>query len=207
MVVNVPNVPGVPSVEFASLTNVLTLLTQDVVGLFFGSPSAPWGIYQGGGAVVSAESAIAFDYQQQWSLSDYPVEQGGFESYNKVAVPFSTVFRFASSDRSGMLSSIAAIAGDTNLYDIVTPDAVYVSVNINRYDYSQTATEGVGLLQVDIYTTEVRVVGGGFLQSTQSPSSSAQINNGSVQPVNATSPQVQQGALVTGTNGRVVGGV
>ncbi len=36
--------------------------------------------------------------------------------------------------REKLLSSIAAIAGDLNLYDVSTPESVYTSCNITRYD-------------------------------------------------------------------------
>ncbi len=193
MAVHVPNVPGVPSVVFAAATEVITLLTRDAISLFTGFPISPWGIYQGGVPVVLAETVTAFDYKQQWSISDFPVERGGFESYNKVAVPFETGFRFAaggvSIQRQQLLASIAAIAGNTELYDVVTPDAVYINVNVSRYDYRQTATDGVGLVQVDVFTTEIRQVVGVALSNTQAPTSAAQTNSGPVQAVAATSTQ------------------
>lgn len=193
MAVNVPNVPGVPSVIFAAASQALTLLTRDALSLFTGSPISPWGIYQGGSRIIRAETITSFDYKQQWSIADFPVERGGFESYNKVAVPFEVGFRFTTGgvdvQRQALLSSIAAIAGNTQLYDVVTPDAVYINVNIARYDYRQTATDGVGLLQVDVYATEIREVIGVALGNTQSPSSAAQSNSGPVKPVAATSTQ------------------
>lgn len=211
MVVNVPNVPGVPSVLFAAASQTLTLLTQDALGLFFGSPSSPWGIYMGGARVVQAETALSFDYKQQWSISDFPVERGGFESYNKVSIPFEVGFRFASggdaANRQALLNSIRAIAGNTMLYDVVTPDAVYINVNIARYDYRQTATDGVGLMQVDVYATEIRQAGGGLLSNTQSPFSATQSNGGTVQGLSASTTQSAQTSLVTGANGRVSGPV
>lgn len=193
MAVHVPNVPGVPSVVFAAATEVITLLTRDAISLFTGFSISPWGIYKGGFPVVLAETVTAFDYKQQWSISDFPVERGGFESYNKVAVPFETGFRFAaggvSVQRQQLLDSIAAIAGDTELYDVVTPDAVYINVNISRYDYRQRASDGVGLIQVDVFATEIREVVGLALSNSKAPTSAAQTNSGPVQAVAATTTQ------------------
>lgn len=204
MAVNVPNVPGVPSVIFAAASQAFQLLTGDALSLFRGAPSAPWGIYLGGVQVVQAETITSFDYKQQWSIADFPIERGSFESYNKVAIPFETGFRFASGgtdvERASMLSSIQAIAGNTVLYNVVTPDAVYIGVNISRYDYRQTATDGVGLLQVDVFASEIRQVVGIALSSTKSPSSAAQTNTGPVQATAATSPQSAKEAAVAGAN-------
>src|SRR5215469_5882183 len=36
-----------------------------------------------------AASFVDVEYKQDWPISDYPVEQGGFQSYDKVRLPFS----------------------------------------------------------------------------------------------------------------------
>lgn len=194
--VNVPNVPGVPPVTRAigALANVATFLTGDAQGLFsglFGTPQ--WGIYQGGSPVVLAENVVSFDYKHQWSVADFPIERGAFASYNKVQVPYDARFRFStggsSAARQAFLNSIAAIAGDLNLYNIVTPDAVYINANINHYDYDRKAMSGVGLLTVDVWTTEIRQVGETITSNVASPSIAPQINGGPVQPTAATATQ------------------
>jgi hypothetical protein len=193
--VNVPRVPGVPSVLFASTAGqILNLLTQDAIGIFAGvGLSQPWGIYLGGAPVVLADNVVSFDFRKQWAISDYSVEQGGFASYNKVFIPFDGRFRFTAggsdANRQEFLDSIDAIAGDLNLYTIVTPIAIYPSVNITHYDYGQTATNGVGLLSVDVWTEEVRETGTAAMSNTVSPTAASQTNGGTVQPVAPTSAQ------------------
>lgn len=194
MAVNVPNVPGVPSVIFAPGAGTITTLVQDtILGLAAGAVSAPWGIYLGFVPVVIADTVTSFDYKQQWSIADFPIERGGFESYNKVAVPFEVGFRFASGgtalQRQALLRSLAAIAGTTQLYNVVTADSIYLNVNISRYDYRQTATDGVGLLQIDVYATEIRQAVGAGVSNTQSPSSAPQSNSGPVKTTAATTTQ------------------
>lgn len=194
--VNVPNVPGVPSVLFAaSAGQIISFLTADAVSLFGGGiQPQPWGIYLGGVPVVLSDNVVSFDLRRQWSISDYPVEKGSFQSYNKVEIPFDARFRFSAggseSNRQLFLASIAAIAGDLNLYTVVTPVAIYPSVNINHYDYGQSANNGVGLISVDVYTTEVRETGTQAMSNTQSPTAAAQVNNGTVQTAPATPAQV-----------------
>jgi hypothetical protein len=121
MAVNVPRVPGVPSVLFAPVSGLLPLLTSDAASLFAGSSlDRQWGIFLGGAPVIVADTVIGFDYRQQWALSDYPVERGGFETYDKVATPFDGRLRFAAggsaANRAALLASLEAIAGDLNLY-------------------------------------------------------------------------------------------
>lgn len=187
MFVSVPNVPGVPSVNFApGFGQALTLLIADAIGLFFGvGATRQWGIYQGGSPVVIAETVTSFDYQQSWTISDFPVERGNFESYNKVYVPFTGNFKFTSggsfSNRQALLNSINAIAGNLELYDIVTPEAIYRNVNIIQQDYPRAAASGLGLLSVMVRVEQVRLVGAGLFSNTQSPSNASQVNGGTVQ--------------------------
>lgn len=208
MAVAVPNVPGVPSVEFAVGDFSVTLVAEDAAGIFAGSPAAPWGIYRSGVPVVVADNVVAFQFKKQWAISDYPVERGAFESYDKVEIPFDGGFRFTAggsdAKRTALLTSIDAIDGDLNLYDLVTPNAVYVGGNVTRYDYQQTAQNGVGLLQVDVFMMEVRELAGAVLSSTQSPSDASAVNGGPVQPTEATATQAASMPL-TGASGLPAG--
>ena len=154
----VPDLLAGGDVETSSPTD---LLSADVL---IGLPlqfSQQWGVFLNGTPVVIFDTFVSIDYRQTWNLSDYPVEQGGFESYNKVYTPFETRVSFATGgsegDRAAMLASVAAIAGTLQLFTVVTPEAVYQSVNVKHYDYHRTATNGVGLITVDLWLEEVRV--------------------------------------------------
>lgn len=197
--VTVPRVPGVPSVNFsANVSLPLTFLTADVsFGFGLGSRRAPWGIYQGGSPVVLADNVVSFDYRQQWAISDFPVERGGFQSFNKVYIPYDARFRFTAggseANREALLSSIAAIAGLTTVYNIVTPEAIYPSATITHYDYTRTSNNGLGLMIVDVWTQEVRETAARGMSNVSNPVSSPQTNGGAVQAVPATT--VQQSKL------------
>ena len=193
--VNVPRAPGVPNVLFATgAGNILVRLFSDALAIFQGSGSRqPWGIFSGGAPVIVADSVITVSYRQQWSISDYPIEKGAFAGYDKVQTPYEARLRFATGGSQGekqaMLSSIASIAGDLNLYTVVTPEAVYPNVNITHYDYDRRAESGLGLLQVDVWALEVRQVGTGGLSNTVDPTSSSQVNDGAVQTTTPTTKQ------------------
>ncbi|RUV19963.1 hypothetical protein [Mesorhizobium sp. M7A.F.Ca.MR.245.00.0.0] len=177
------------------MAGILELLTQDAIGLLSGAFSQqPWGIYFGGVPVIVADNVVEVQYRQQWSISDFPVERGAFESYDKVQIPYDARLRFTAggsqANRAAMLASIAAVAGDTNLYDVVTPEAVYLSCNFTHYDYSRRANEGMGLLSVDIWLIEVRQAVSAGMSNTQDPSGASQVNGGTVQTAPATSAQL-----------------
>ncbi|MBZ9683203.1 hypothetical protein LB531_21330 [Mesorhizobium sp. CO1-1-2] len=179
------------------MAGILDLLTQDAFGLLasaFGQQ--PWGIYYGGVPVIIADNVVEVQYRQQWSISDFPVEQGAFASYDKVQIPYDARLRFtaggSAANRAAMLASIAAIAGDTNLYDVVTPEAVYLSCNFTHYDYTRRSNEGLGLLSVDIWLIEVRQSVNSAMSNTQDPSGASQVNGGTVQTTPASTAQLAQ---------------
>jgi hypothetical protein len=47
-------------------------------------------------AVITAELVVGFEFRNDWTISDYPVEGGIFESYDKVFLPYLAKVRFAS---------------------------------------------------------------------------------------------------------------
>lgn len=182
-----PNFPGIPPLASGFVAAIVdtALLTADGASIYNVAQPAQWGIFLGGAPVIVADTVSSFSYKQEWAISDYPVEGGAFQSYDKVQIPFDVRVRFATggsaATRAALLASISAIAGDTNLYDVVTPEATYTSVSISHYDYTRTAVNGVGLLQVDVWCFNVVVSASTSFQSTQSPSGADQGNDGTVQ--------------------------
>lgn len=152
--------PGIPALPpaVASAFSAIVSLVSDIFGL---APTSPqWGIFLNGAPVVLADSVVSFDYRQDYSISNYPVEKGSFSSYNKVQRPFYVRIRFAKGgsvgEREAFLSSIQQIIGDTQLYDIVTPEVIYVNANLVHQDYRRSDRGGAGLITVDVGLEEVR---------------------------------------------------
>lgn len=169
------------------------ILTRDLAT--FGLIAPEWGIFdQNGNVVVTFDNVISVEYKQEHSVSDYPLEEGAFESYDKVQVPFDARVRFSSggsfSNRQALIESVQAIAGDLELYDVVTPEATYTSVNIVHQDYSRTAQNGAGLITLDVWLTEIRVTADPALSnSSAEPSGAPTANGGQVQTQQATPEQ------------------
>ena len=185
---NVPIAPGVPPVPrnpAAAITSV-SLLVADAIRLFNGLTNGVWGIYQNGVPVIEPDSIVTFDYKQTWMISDYPVEQGAFQSYDKVQTPFEVRIRMSKGgsniSRQLFLQNVISIAGTLGLYDVVTPDAIYRSANITSWDYRRTSANGVGLMVVDMVLVEVRVTATTQFSNTQSPSGANSTFSGAVQP-------------------------
>ena len=182
----VPNLPGVPPLAAASysIASALNLLTSDAPGVYNGAQAAQWGIFLGGSPVVTADTVSSFSYKQEWAVSDYPMEQGAFASYDKVQIPYDIRIRFtaggSSANKTALLKSIQNIAPGTTIYSAITPEATYSSVTVSHLDYIRTAQNGVGLLQVDVWCINVNVAGGSTLNNTQSSSGADPANGGTV---------------------------
>lgn len=155
------SIPGLPSLasDVLDLFQPVALLVEDLFSIGSNAQSQ-WGIFKDGEPVVLADTVISVDFRQDFKISNYPVEQGAFSSYNKVQMPFEVKISFARggsvADRAEFLNSIAAIIGDTNFYDVVMPEATYTSVNLTHQDFNRKASQNLGLLVIDVYAEEVR---------------------------------------------------
>lgn len=163
---DVPNLPGVPPV-FRSAANPLTAapgtgstpLTRDAAMAV--PPSTAWGLYTDKGALaLQVDSIVAIEPNREFRISDYPVEQGGFASYNKVATPQELRVTVAkggtNADRNAFLTVLDTLVVATGLYNVVTPDTAFVNFNLVRYDYRRNAGNGATLLIVELQMIEVR---------------------------------------------------
>jgi hypothetical protein len=200
---NVPNVPGVPSVNFAAGFGALaTILVSDAIGIFAGAAGIQlWGIYSGFAPLILCDNVVSIDYRNSYSIGDYPIEQGGFQSYDKVNNPFETRVVMSKggsiAERTAFLASIEAIAGTTDLYNVVTPEKILINCNVNRVNWSRTADQGNGLLIVEVGLEEIRVTASQQNGNTQDASASPQSNGGAVQTQFPT--PAQQAAVVNYT--------
>lgn len=194
--------PGFPALLNGFTPTSPTLLLSDAFDVLTGQNIPQWGIFLDGDAVVAADNVVSMEYKQDWSISDYPVEDGGFQSYDKVNSPFDARVRFSrggsTDDRTEFLQSVADAAQPLTLYDVVTPEQVYQNVNITHYDYHRTSISGVGLLTIDIWLKEVRVTAQAAFSNTEQPSGSDAVNDGTVQttpPTDGQNESVLQGLL------------
>lgn len=184
-----------------------------------GLPSAQkldWGIYPSGGSakVLEPDSIVALDYRREWALPGYPVEEGSFEVYNKVARPFEVRLRMAKggsvADRKAFREALEKVCASLDLYDIVTPDAVYLSVNVTHLGLAQSAQSGVTLLSFDIGLQQIRTTPENATSSTASqvasspdlvtsPTAAPTVNVGTVRPQKTPAPVARAaGAALSG---------
>lgn len=200
---DVPDAPGVPTVPRAPVTPVTAehlaplppnapitpvtsetlppLLKADAPGVNQGQPAPRWGIFdQKGNPVIVSDGVVSVGYKKDFRVPDFPIEQGGFGTYNKVATPFAGKVTFIQggmdSDRTDFLSSVDDACKSLSLYNLVTPEVSYSNVNVTHYDYHRTDKNGVTLLSVDVWVQEIRVTAAAQFssQGTTTPGTQAQ---------------------------------
>lgn len=212
---NVPKLPGVPAIprsaKFPPAARVALGLLQGALWRIFqvqnqwgifdskGKPLADPRRFQGlagdllntlGGTTVSTG---ALDYSKETKVADFPVERGGFASYNKVetaAAPVVTLCMNGSEkNRRTFLEAIDKATKSTDLYSVVTPEVTYVNYSVERYSYSRRSSKGATLLIVDISLREIRQVSAQYTQSNKGQvdqpkeaGATPQADNGKVQP-------------------------
>lgn len=186
---DVPKVPGVPAVARGVLnpgTATEPKLTQDSITVTAAAKNQ-WGIYTKAGAIaVEPDSIAAIGYDAEYRVADYPIEEGGFETYDKVALPFQNRVVMTKGgtleQRRAFLRSIDEIRSDLELYNVVTPEWTFLDVNVVRVGIDRSRENGAGLITVELQLQEIRQSVTASFSQTRDPASTDTVNVGSVQP-------------------------
>lgn len=207
---DVPNVPGVPAIP--RLGGAVTV-ARAALGIIQGAlwqafrSNERWGIFDtSGNSIFGAQtggilsalydaaglgsviSTSAVEYSKEVRSANAPVEQGSFASYNKVESPGTPTVTMAmtgsEADRTAFLMAIDLACKSTDLFDVVTPEWVYMNHSIDRYNLRRTAQKGVTLLTVEIFLSEIREVSAQYttVEAPKQASAASPVDNGKVQP-------------------------
>lgn len=192
---DVPDAPGVPPVLRDGLppAPVDSALTADGPDISSNVQGARWGVYLNGALVLEPDSVVSFEFSHQFRVSNFPIEGGKFAAYNKVATPFDTRVQFAKGgndeDRASFLAALDTTIRALDLYDVITPERTYTGVNLTRYDFKRTSSQGITLLLVDLQLEEIRVSAAATFTNSKSPAGADAVNDGAVQPTTPTPAQ------------------
>ena len=158
----VPNVAGVPAL-LRNSARILDTLTLGVLGIgnILGQEPVRWTILnKDGDPVADFDSIISVDMRSSSRISNYPVENGSFKSYNKVANPFDArvvgVRTGTETQRQEFIDKLQAAADSLELLTIVTPEATYENANIEAFDYVRETTNGAGMIKASLTFVEIR---------------------------------------------------
>lgn len=174
-----PGVPPVPRDPNASQTTESLAPTKPAL-----SNRAPgYGIYDiSGASPITVDSFVGVLMGKGYDISTYPVEQGSFESYNKVEQPFRGTLRLARArgvaERSKFLDQLDALCKTTDLYTLVTPERTYRNVNFIEHEYDRTGERGAGMILADVRFMEVRQSTVTIFTETRAPDGAAPVDGG-----------------------------
>ncbi len=196
--------PGVPALANAGIIfNKISVVVSDIKQILNMFSGPQWGIFdQIGSPIIIADSTLAFELTRDSNVSKYPVEQGGFSSYNKVQAPRGIKFTFTkggtTADKTRFLNSIETAQNSLELFVGLTPEVAYKNISIDHYDLRRTSKNGVSLITVDVWCEEIRQAPAlqfsntsnsstPPLTDTNNPESANPINGGTVQAISPSS--------------------
>ena len=195
---NVPQLAGVPQLNRSPLfppSPAPTLGTAQQGALSQSSGSAPaWGILDSDlNPLITPDSFLDFDNRSDSRVSNFPVQAGGFASYNKVQLPFEVSVRVSIGkgvgDRAQFLATLEQLKQSLTMCTVITPERSYANCNIDRYEVTRRGSSGAFFLQeVEIFFSQIIQVTAQYsttaaaTQNAQVPAAQPPINQGVVQP-------------------------
>lgn len=168
----------------AVITDVLTLSSAAGINLL-GGAAAIYAITDAstGDPVIVPDTIMVFGYKNVADISDYPIEQGAFNTYNKVRIPRNirvlmccgglnyaqqieqTVDQIINSavgttlgqgmQRSAFCDALDAMVESLDQYNIVTPDKTYANFNCISVNYDRSARSGAGMIKAECIFREI----------------------------------------------------
>ncbi len=203
---NVPIAQGVPAVARSVLFPANSQTEQPLTGSgaeVNADTARQWGLYtQGGDFAVPCDNVLAFEASLEARISDYPVAPSntdqpqqtvGFASYNKVVVPFDIRLVMSRGgtveERQEFLKAVQDAWQSTELFNVITPEGVYLDVNVVSVRRVATADRGMGLMALDVGLRKVRQTAKLSFSNTKDAASSNQVKDGSVQTVKSADAQ------------------
>ena len=195
----VPVAQGVPNVprNGASTTPTPTPSSSSTQSVVNGN-TATWQVVDNdsGAIILKPDTYADFNIRAESVIPNYPIEQGGFSSYNQVEKPYgitltAIVAGKGESSRQQFINQIQILKESLNLVTIVTPDSLYDNAKLVSYSYSNKSNQGLTLLIVEMIFQEVRQTATAIVK-VANPSGQSQVKVGQVSPI---PPTTQQSAL------------
>lgn len=165
--------------------------------------------------VLTSASVHSIELQESYAISSAPQEDGAFTSYNKVKLPTTGAVRLICDGfqtgasllveslgqsraiwdanvrpkavKETFLNTLAEMASNTKLYQLVTPEKTWDRVNIIGYNISRSVEQPHTMLFVDVRFVEVRSTKVETRKATQKPDGAAKVDNGVTTPIPAAS--------------------
>jgi hypothetical protein len=165
-----PNLPGVPALSKKNALAAVVTLAAPLINNLLDKLKPVWGIYDSTGInlVIKPDSFLGFEYRNEINISNYPIEKGGFASYNKVKTPFDAIVKVSKgsaitsvgtssrlTDRGDFIKTLDKMVESLDLYTVVTPEATYFNVNLEKFEYRRELKNGTGIIIADLHLVEI----------------------------------------------------
>ena len=177
------------------------ILTGDTPTIAAGSAAPQWGLFDSGGNdVIGADSVNTVEYRKEYNVSTFPIEQGGFASYNKVEKPYDARIAYlqggSQSDRNNFIDTLESVVASLDLYTLIMPEFSWQNANVVHYELATRKSDtGVTLLRAELWVQEIRQASAPTFSNTAQPSGADSVNDGAVQPF---SPDPTEAAGIAG---------
>lgn len=176
---------------------VLEQLEGAIEGSLLGTTNdvSKWSVNTSDGtAIILPDSVAEFSYRGEQSISDAPMPEGSFASYNKVKQPFDirmvmTCSGSGSMSRQAFLQSADSMLRSIDLYDVVTPDHAYQNCNLVHFDYSKRSDRGMVMIIAEFGFRQARVSGSRTVPTVSSDSAATNTSTGTASVSDATTSQ------------------
>lgn len=160
---NVPDLPGVPPLQRKITSAAIAAGALYVKDLFPSAQAPSWGVYDASGKLfLEPDSFLGLRYRNQNYISDYPVEEGAFSTYNKVQTPFDAWVSLSKggtlNERQNFLKNVEKMFADIALYTLITPELTYPDVSVENYDYERRVRNGAHIIVTHIRFKQVRIL-------------------------------------------------
>jgi len=136
-----------------------------------------------GNNVLKWDSCVSFTYDNSYTISDAPQEEGAFISYNKVSSPFIIKTRGTSldaNDRKTFVEQADTILASLEIYDFITPERVYRNCNVVAITHAKTAQSSYSIAAIDFIIHEVVLNNLTRTDETATPSGAKRKSTGQV---------------------------
>lgn len=193
----VPNVAGVPALV-RNAAVIFDTLTFGILGIssILGADPVRWGVFNKLGDPIAAyDNVLSVDVRDSMRVSNYPIEDGSFKSYNKVENPIDirVVMTRGGTEqqRAEFIAAIHDAKKSLDLLSVVTPEATYEGFTIEAFDYMRQLTDGAGMIKAVLTLVEVRQIAAAKYSQPKSISAADPRSTGQVQTVDDPSIDVR----------------
>ena len=113
-----------------------------------------------GTLIINPDSAVEVEVGADSDLNSHPVENGGFQDFNRVQQPISIRMLLAcqgrNMTRASFLATLESLRENTFIVTVSVPDATYPNMVLKGYGYKKTAERGAVTIWADTQWLEER---------------------------------------------------